>query len=87
MGAISYSLYLFHPVVMYSMAWVIQHGDMAWLQGWYTGAYMAVALLGTVALSALTYYGIELPAMRMGNAWVQRSRAAREAGVGAEVAK
>ncbi|MFS2157131.1 acyltransferase family protein [Pseudomonas sp. Pseusp122] len=74
LGAISYSLYLFHPVVMYSMVWVIKNSHIEWIQHWYTGAYMAVALLGTVAMSALTYKYIELPAIRMGNALARRSR-------------
>jgi peptidoglycan/LPS O-acetylase OafA/YrhL len=74
LGAISYSLYLFHPVVMYSMVWVINNSHIEWIQHWYTGAYMAVALLGTVAMSALTYKYIELPAIRMGNALARRSR-------------
>jgi peptidoglycan/LPS O-acetylase OafA/YrhL len=74
LGAISYSLYLFHPVVMYSMVWVIQNCHIEWLQHWYTGAYMAVALLGTIGMSALTYKYIELPAIRMGNALARRSR-------------
>lgn len=84
LGAISYSLYLFHPVVMYSMAWMIQHSGMAWMQNWHTGEYMIVALLGTIGMSALTYKYIEVPAMRMGNALARRSRGADSVAPAAE---
>lgn len=78
LGTISYSLYLFHPVVFYSLSWVAQIGQVQWLQGWPTGAYMLASLAGTIALSSLTYRYIEQPAMRLGNALAHR-RSSRSA--------
>lgn len=72
LGTISYSLYLFHPVVFYTLSWLAQIGQVQWLQGWPTGAYMLASLVGTIALSALTYRYIEQPAMRLGNALARR---------------
>ena len=72
LGTISYSLYLFHPVVFYSLSWLAQIGQVQWLQGWTTGAYMLASLAGTIALSSLTYRYIEQPAMRLGNALAHR---------------
>jgi len=67
LGTISYSLYLFHPVAMYGFSWVIQNGDIHWLKNWPTGAYMLVTLAATIAISAVTYRFVELPAIRLGN--------------------
>ena len=72
LGTISYSMYLFHPVVFYSLSWLAQIGQVQWLQGWTTGAYMLASLAGTIALSSLTYRYIEQPAMRLGNALAHR---------------
>lgn len=75
LGTISYSLYLFHPVVFYSLSWLVQVGNIGWLQQWPTGAYMLTSLAGTILVSALTYRYIEQPAMRLGNYLAQRSSA------------
>ena len=66
LGAISYSLYLFHPVAQYSLSWLVQATDIAWLKGWTTGAYMLVATLLAVAVSAVTYRYVELPFQTLG---------------------
>ena len=78
LGTISYSLYLFHPVVFYSLSWLAQIGQVQWLQGWPTGAYMLASLAGTIALSTLTYRYIEQPAMRLGS-YLARSSSSRSA--------
>lgn len=77
LGAISYSLYLFHPVVFYTLSWLVQASNIGWLQQWPTGAYMLASLAGTIIVSALTYRYIEQPAMRLGNFLAQRSSAKR----------
>lgn len=74
LGTVSYSIYLFHPVVMYAVSWAIQVQAAGWLLGWPTGAYMLLTALGTVALSALTYRFVEAPAMQLGEFLAQRWR-------------
>ncbi len=56
LGAISYSVYLLHVVVLYAVPWVGEN-RLATFGQW-------VAL--TIALSACTYHGIEKPAIRLG---------------------
>lgn len=73
LGTISYSLYLFHPVVFYTLSWAVQTSSIEWIKHWHTGAYMLVSLVGTIAISAVTYRYIEQPAMRLG-AWMAGGR-------------
>jgi peptidoglycan/LPS O-acetylase OafA/YrhL len=79
LGTISYSLYLFHPVVMYSLSWLIQHSEIDWLKGWPIAGYMLVTLAATIAISALTYRVVELPAIRLGNMLTRNWRYGRGA--------
>lgn len=67
LGTISYSLYLFHPVAMYSLSWLVQNSEIDWLKNWPIAGYMLVTLAATIAISALTYRIVELPAIRLGN--------------------
>lgn len=66
LGRISYSLYLFHHVVMVPIAVWVAAESHAPLRGLHTAVYLLVTLLGTVALSALVYYSVELPAINLG---------------------
>jgi peptidoglycan/LPS O-acetylase OafA/YrhL len=66
LGGVSYSLYLFHPVAQYGLSWMVQTTDLAWVKGWTTGAYMLVATLLAVGVSALTYRFVELPFQALG---------------------
>lgn len=72
LGTISYSIYLFHPVVLYTVAGAVQLSDLGWLKGWTTGGYMLVTVVLTVMLSAITYRCIEQPAMRFGSLYSTR---------------
>ena len=67
LGEISYSLYLFHPVVSSLLArWT--DADPA-RQQWPLAFYLLPGLLGTVAVSVVVYYGVERPSIRLG-AWL-----------------
>lgn len=66
LGTISYSIYLFHPVVMYTVSRMVQVSNMDWIKGWTTGSYMLLTVVLTVLLSAFTYRCVELPAIRLG---------------------
>ena len=64
LGAISYSLYLFHPIVFFGMYEVVRR---RWgLMGLPVGAHVLIAMACTIAFAALTYYAIERPAIRFG---------------------
>lgn len=66
LGRISYSIYLFHLIVMIPFAsWVALEGNAA-LRGWPTVAYLIPTLLITIAVSALVFYAVELPAIKLG---------------------
>jgi len=67
LGTISYSIYLFHPVVMYPLLWLVKHDASGLLRGWPLWLYMVMTLPGIVAVSALTYRWVEQPAMRLGS--------------------
>ncbi|MDD2545771.1 MAG: acyltransferase [Burkholderiaceae bacterium] len=64
LGRVSYSLYLFHPLVFYPLFVAVQSGHWPWLAGAPMAAYLALSLLGSIALAAAVYHGIEQPALR-----------------------
>jgi peptidoglycan/LPS O-acetylase OafA/YrhL len=66
LGQISYSIYLFHLVVMTPLAlWVVAEAHVAW-RGWPMAFYVIPTLLLTIAVSAAVYYAVELPAINIG---------------------
>lgn len=76
LGTISYSIYLFHPVIMYTLLWLVVHDASGLLRGWPLWLYMAVTLAGVVVVSALTYRWVEQPAMRLGSSLARKRAAA-----------
>jgi peptidoglycan/LPS O-acetylase OafA/YrhL len=73
LGTISYSIYLFHPVVMYTVSRMVQVSNMDWIKGWTTGSYMLLTVVLTILLSAITYRCIESPAIRLGSLLSKRT--------------
>jgi peptidoglycan/LPS O-acetylase OafA/YrhL len=63
LGRISYSLYLFHPIVFYPLLYWWATLPLA--LRYHPLAYVALAYAGTLAFSALTYRFIEEPANRL----------------------
>jgi peptidoglycan/LPS O-acetylase OafA/YrhL len=59
LGAISYSLYLFHPIVMRVM--IETFPKISTLQGWHVSFYMMIAIIISIILSMFTYRMIEKP--------------------------
>ena len=67
MGKISYSMYLLHPVVFFTMFWwVVQYPDGHWLRSQHLIVYLVVAILLITALSALAYEMVEKPMIAFG---------------------
>ncbi len=82
LGVVSYSLYLFHPVVLYV---VLRGVEIAQRGGWLAPGPLWV-LLGicgalTVGLCALTYRWVERPAIALGKRWAAREKTALLEGV------
>lgn len=65
LGAISYSLYLFHPVWLYFGHWLLAQTGLEWARGWDLSVYVALALAVTIAFSAVVYRWLELPAIEL----------------------
>ena len=66
LGRISYSIYLFHYMLLFPLAsWVAWESNGA-LRGWPLPLYLLVILLITIAVSAAIFYAVELPAIAMG---------------------
>ncbi len=70
LGVISYSLYLFHPVVLYLVLPVIAHAEGRGMPPPPLWAAMAVCTALTVVLSTATYRWVEQPAIALGKRWV-----------------
>lgn len=72
LGLISYSIYLFHPVVFNTMLRVAKSAPGAALRGWHLAWYVIGVLLLTIAFSALVYYLVERPSIRLGRRLAKR---------------
>ena len=79
LGRISYSLYLFHPVVFMSLLWGMQFVPAAsTLRAQHLGIYVLVNALLSAALATLVYRCVERPGMEAGRR-IARGWAARHA--------
>jgi peptidoglycan/LPS O-acetylase OafA/YrhL len=66
LGKVSYSIYLFHPVVFYTLLWLVQTRlPPAW-QHIHTGIAVVSVLFTTVGLSTVTYRTLEAPSIALG---------------------
>lgn len=66
-GTVSYSVYLFHPVVSYAAVYYLRSPSGAWALGGHVSIYMAASLAACLLLAAAVYYGIENPAIKLGH--------------------
>jgi peptidoglycan/LPS O-acetylase OafA/YrhL len=73
LGAISYSIYLFHTIVILSITWWLlrQPVDSAW-RTQHLGVYMAAAVCATLAVASLVYLVVERPCIRLGHRLASR---------------
>lgn len=65
-GEISYSLYLFHPVVFYTVLWMLRQCGPPWTRQLHLGVYVASIAILSVGFAAILHKWLELPAMEMG---------------------
>jgi peptidoglycan/LPS O-acetylase OafA/YrhL len=66
LGEISYSMYLFHPIVFYTLFVMLRDGRLPWLADAHLAVYLMLSVLGSIVLSTLIYYAVEKPMMRLG---------------------
>jgi len=78
LGRISYSIYLFHPVVFMLLLWVLQRlPPQSALRAQHLGVYLLVNALITAALATLVYRFVERPGIELGRRaarWVARTQ-------------
>ena len=66
-GLISYSIYLLHPVVHSPVLYGLKKLPAdSWWRSWHLGFYVLAMLLLTIGVSALVYYLVERPSIRLG---------------------
>jgi peptidoglycan/LPS O-acetylase OafA/YrhL len=66
LGEISYSLYLFHPLVFYPLFILVRDERLPALNGAHLSIYLLLSVLGSIVLSAAIYYLVEKPAIKLG---------------------
>lgn len=64
-GVISYSIYLFHPVVFYSLFWFLKNKAPYSLMTFHLSVYIAITVIISIILSAVVYNFIEKPAINL----------------------
>ena len=78
LGRISYSIYLFHPVVFQPLLWwLLQQPAGSWWRTQHLGVYLLVNIGLTLLLASGVYRWVEQPGMRLGRhlaaLWTQRA--------------
>lgn len=67
LGLISYSIYLFHPVVfLVVLRWLGTLPAGSFWRSWHLGFYVLGILALTIGVAAIVYYCVERPAIRLG---------------------
>ncbi len=66
LGRISYSLYLFHPLVFVALLSAITQGYFPWLAHAHLGVVLATCIALSIAVAAIVFYTVEAPAIRLG---------------------
>jgi peptidoglycan/LPS O-acetylase OafA/YrhL len=81
-GAVSYSLYLLHPVATYTMRYAFERHAPG--TGLPVGTQMLIAVALSTALAAAAFYGLERPAIAWGRRFTDRPRDRAAAGATAD---
>lgn len=76
LGRISYSVYLFHPVVFMALLWCLQRVPAtSWWRSQHLGVYLLVNALLTALLATLVFRCVERPGIELGRRLSRRWRA------------
>lgn len=68
LGQISYSIYLFHPVVFMALWWwLLRQPTTSWWRTQHLGIYLLVNAGLTIAIAAFVYRFVEKPGIRLGH--------------------
>ncbi|MBE34053.1 MAG: hypothetical protein CMI16_00550 [Opitutaceae bacterium] len=73
-GRWTYSTYLLHAVVFYSVLWIIEKWGLSFLQGWHLMVYVLTLIVLCFGIGGLAYQWIELPSDRVGKRLSGKSR-------------
>ena len=66
LGAISYSLYLFHPIVLQILIQITVKGNISYLHGLHLSIYMTITAITSIIVASIIYIILEKPAIRLG---------------------
>jgi len=66
LGEISYSMYLFHPIVFYTLFALLRDRHLPWLADAHLAVYLLLSVIGSIAFAAIIYYAVEKPMIRLG---------------------
>ena len=76
LGRVSYSIYLFHPVVFMALLWVLQRFPAtSWWRSQHLGVYLGVNALLTALVATLVFRCVERPGIELGRRLARRWRA------------
>lgn len=79
LGRISYSIYLFHPVVFLSLYWwLLRQPADSWWRSWHLGVYLAISTAVTLVVADAVYRWVERPGIALGRRFAARSVARAE---------
>lgn len=78
LGEISYSLYLFHPVVFYPVYWWAGNTNLSWVRQMPLEVWILFNVLLSIIVATLVYRYVESPAINMGKAITQKIRLQHE---------
>lgn len=78
LGEISYSLYLFHPIVFYPIYWWAGNTQMTWVRDLPLEVWVVSMSFISVGVATLVYRFVELPAINRGKLMTQQIRSKHE---------
>lgn len=73
LGQISYSVYLFHPVIFMTLLWwLLRQPPGSWWRSQHLSIYLLINTVLTIALADLVYRLIEKPSIRLGHRYAHK---------------